>query len=136
MPKAASREIILIEDDQSLARLMMHCLKHAGFAVEHIGDGRAALDLVHRATLPALLIIDYLMPYASGLNVTHALRADPTWRVVPIICITDITSEDTMIDGLRLRSDGFLTKPIRPEELVALARQLALPTSASDQDTT
>lgn len=134
MAEVANRNIILIEDDASLARLMVHCLKHAGFAVELIADGRAALELINRDDPPALVIVDYLMPYASGLNVTRALRADPVWRVVPIICITEITGEDTMIDGLRLRSDGFLTKPIRPEELVALAHRLTAQATSSGPD--
>lgn len=116
--------IIVVEDDESMARLMEHCLKRAGFAVEHIADGRAALELVQRDTLPALIIIDFLMPYADGLKVTMRLREDAHWKRVPIICITGTSHDDTMIRGLRLRSDGFLTKPFRPEELVTLARRL------------
>lgn len=131
--------IILVEDDESTARLMHHCLQKAGFAVERIADGRAALDLVKRTRLPALVIIDYLMPYADGLKVTRKLRDDPVWEVVPVICITGTTHDDTMIQGLRLHSDGFLTKPFRPEELLALVCRLtgrvgAGAAPAADQD--
>ena len=125
MGKVVKNNIILVEDDESLARLISHCLKRAGFVVEHINDGRKALELVSRNELPAVIIVDYLMPYANGLKVISGLRADSLWQAVPIICITDITSEDTMISGLRVRSDGFLTKPVKPEELIDLVSLLA-----------
>lgn len=130
MVSVTGGNVVLVEDDESLARLISHCLQRAGFAVEHIDDGRKALELVNRSDLPSVIIVDYLMPYANGLKVITALRADPVWQVVPIICITDITNEDTMISGLRVRSDGFLTKPVKPEELVALAKSLAAGKSA------
>lgn len=124
------KAIIIVEDDDSTARLMRHCLSRIGYSVEIITDGRAALELVERESLPALIIIDYLMPYADGLKVTRTLRDHARWTDVPIICITGATHEDTMIQGLRLHSDGFLTKPFRPEELIALVRRL----TASDAD--
>ncbi|MEX2481712.1 MAG: response regulator [Gammaproteobacteria bacterium] len=130
---ADSNAIIIVEDDDSTARLMQHCLSRVGFNVEIITDGRAALELVERDTLPALIIIDYLMPYADGLKVTRTLRDHARWAVVPIICITGTTHDDTMIQGLRLHSDGFLTKPFRPEELVALVGRL---TAAERDDAT
>lgn len=132
MTDNGAKNIILVEDDPALTRLMTHCLERAGFRVESIGDGREALDLPQRDTLADLVIVDYLMPYANGLKVTRALRADPRWQVVPIICVTEISSEDTMIDGLRLRSDGFMTKPIDPGELVGLARRLMRRTPVPD----
>lgn len=131
MVTASGENIILVEDDESLARLISHCLQRAGFVVEPINDGRKALELVSRSELPAVIIVDYLMPYANGLKVITALRADPVWQTVPIICITDITNEDTMISGLRVRSDGFLTKPVKPEELIKLAKLLAAGKSAA-----
>ena len=129
-PSSDDSAIILVEDDESTARLMQHCLQKAGFTVERIADGRAALELVKRSRLPALVIIDYLMPYADGLKVTRKLRDDPVWEVVPVICITGTTHDDTMIQGLRLHSDGFLTKPFGPEELIALVRRLTGRTDA------
>jgi len=132
MAAVAGKNIILVEDDESLARLISHCLQRAGFLVEHINDGRKALRLVSRSELPAVVIVDYLMPYANGLKVISRLRDDPLWQIVPIICITDITSEDTMISGLRMRSDGFLTKPVKPEELIKLVTRLADRKSAFD----
>lgn len=128
-PARDRRAIVLVEDDESTARLMKLCLERQGYTVEHIGDGRAALGLVERTILPALVIIDYLMPYADGLKVTRCLRDDPVWQTVPILCVTGTTHEDTMVQGLRLHSDGFLSKPFRPEELVGLVRRL---TAADD----
>lgn len=123
-PPRDARAIVLVEDDESTARLMKLCLERRGYTVEHIADGRAALALVERSTLPALVIIDYLMPYADGLKVTRRLRDDPVWQAVPILCVTGTTHEDTMVQGLRLHSDGFLSKPFRPEELVGLVHRL------------
>ena len=119
-----STAVIVVEDDASMARLMIHCLSKAGFAVEHFPDGRAALKLLERTQLPALIIVDYLMPYADGLRVTRTLRDHDHWQTVPIICVTGTTHEDTMIQGLRIHSGGFLTKPFKPEELIALVRRL------------
>lgn len=130
MAATPALSIIIVEDQDSLGRLMALCLRQAGFAVETIADGRAALELLARDVLPALIIVDYLLPYANGLRVTRALRDHPSWQTVPIICVTGTTHEDTMIQGLRLHSDGFLSVPFQPEELVALARRL---TAAGDQ---
>lgn len=124
MTSPSGLRVIVVEDDESLARLIIHCLRKIGFHVEHLHDGRAALALVERSDPPDLIVVDYLMPYADGLKVIRALRANAVWTLVPIICVTSTSHEDTMITGLRFQSDAFLTKPFRPSELIEAARRL------------
>jgi len=124
MTPVRRRRIILVQDDESLARLMSYCLTKAGHEVERLADGRAALGLVTRETVADLLILNYLMPYANALTVVQTLRRTSHWHKVPIVCVTETSHEDTMTMGLRVQTDAYLEKPFRPSELVNTAERL------------
>ncbi|MGQ0658954.1 MAG: response regulator transcription factor [Chromatiales bacterium] len=123
-PESRASRLLVVEDDATLARLMVHCLSKVGYEVSHVPDGRAAIDLIDREPPVDLVVLDFLMPYADGYRVLRTLRSTPAWEAVPVICVTGTSHEDTVIQGLRVRSDAFLTKPFHPEELVACVRQL------------
>lgn len=116
--------VLVVEDDASLARLMVHCLGKAGYEVQHVADGRAAIELIGGKVSVDLVVLDFLMPYADGYSVLRTLRTTPAWDAVPVICVTSASHEDTLIHGLRVHSDGFLAKPFRPDELIACVRKL------------
>ncbi len=124
MTPPRGHRIILVQDDESLARLIIYVLTKSGYEVEHLPDGRAALGLVARPEAADLLVLAYLMPYANALTVIRKLRNYAVWNRVPIICVTETSYEDTMMLGLRIQSDAYLEKPFRPSELVDTAARL------------
>jgi DNA-binding response OmpR family regulator len=112
MPDAT---ILLVEDEDNIASLVAMYLREAGFALERVADGDAALDAAERVA-PALVILDLTLPGIDGLEVCRRLRARNT---VPIIMLTARDEEVDRVLGLELGADDYVTKPFSPRELVA-----------------
>jgi len=111
--------ILVVEDDAQAAGIVRMYLEHAGFAVEHVADGRAALARATREPRPRLVVLDLMLPGLDGLAVCRTLRADSD---VPIIVVTARAEEADRLLGLELGADDYVTKPFSPRELVARVR--------------
>jgi DNA-binding response OmpR family regulator len=107
--------VLVVDDDHTVSDVICRYLKHAGYQVEHVGDGAAALDAVARRA-PHLVVLDLMLPKVSGLQVCRELRARPD--SLPIIMLTALGDEADRIFGLQLGADDYLTKPFSPRELV------------------
>jgi len=107
--------ILVVDDDDRTVETVSMYLSHAGFDVATCGDGKRALDLV-REQPPALIVLDLMLPGASGFEVCRELRRE---SAVPIIMLTARATEDDTLKGLGLGADDYLTKPFSPRELVA-----------------
>ena len=90
-------------------------LGHAGFEVTSCGDGRRASELA-REQLPALIVLDLMLPGLNGFEVCRDIRRE---SAVPIVMLTARATEDDTLKGLGLGADDYLTKPFSPRELVA-----------------
>jgi DNA-binding response OmpR family regulator len=118
---AMSAEILVAEDQADIRDLIALNLRHAGYAVTPVADGRAALD--SQATRAAdLLILDLMMPGLDGLEVCKALRANG--RATPILMLTAKSTELDRVLGLELGADDYLTKPFSMAELLARVKAL------------
>ena len=114
-------EILVAEDQADIRDLIALNLRHAGYAVTPVADGRAALD--SEATRHAdLLILDLMMPGLDGLEVCKALRAQGT--ATPILMLTAKSTELDRVLGLELGADDYLTKPFSMAELLARVKAL------------
>jgi DNA-binding response OmpR family regulator len=111
--------ILLVEDEAAIAAFVQTALEREGFAVEVVGDGQAALTHVNQA-LPALVILDLMLPGMDGLEVCRAVRRMPTY--VPIIMLTARNEDVDKVVGLELGADDYITKPFNTHELVARVR--------------
>jgi len=120
MMEAVGARLLVAEDDRKQAELIRRYLEREGYAVQHVGDGRSALDRV-RATRPHLVVLDVMMPVVDGLDVCRILRAESD---VPILLLTARTTEADMLLGLDLGADDYVTKPYSPRELTARVRAL------------
>jgi DNA-binding response OmpR family regulator len=109
-------KVILAEDDVRQAQLAALYLKDAGFEVQVVGDGGAALEAVRTST-PDLVLLDWMMPGLDGLSVARVLRGEGS--DVPILLLTARTHEDDMLAAFDLGVDDYLTKPYAPRVLVA-----------------
>ena len=114
-------QILVAEDQADIRDLITLNLRHAGYAVTPVADGRAALDSQTQRAAD-LLILDLMMPGLDGLDVCKALRANGT--ATPILMLTAKSTELDRVLGLELGADDYLTKPFSMAELLARVKAL------------
>ncbi|MFI0424600.1 DNA-binding response regulator [Spongiactinospora gelatinilytica] len=114
------RTILLVEDDETIARAVRDRLAAEGFAVRVEGDGARALE-VYTALEPDLVVLDRLLPGLDGLEVCRRMQAE---RPVPVLMLTALSEETDLLVGLGVGADDYVTKPFSMRELVARVRAL------------
>ena len=107
--------ILVVEDERSIAGILMDYLRQSGFAVLHAADGRAGLTLAE-ANRPDLVLLDIMLPGLDGMAVCRELRQRMN---VPIIMVTARVEELDRLLGLELGADDYICKPFSPREVVA-----------------
>jgi two-component system OmpR family response regulator len=107
--------ILVVDDDPHLREVVHFALTQAGFHVEQASNGRAGLEQVRRS-VPALIVLDIMMPEMDGLEMCREVRRT---HEVPIVFLSSRDDEVDRILGLELGGDDYLTKPFSPRELVA-----------------
>ena len=116
MEAPAAQTILVADDEADILNLVRFGLERDGHRVVMATDGAGALDLA-RAELPALCVLDVMMPKLTGLEVLQRLRQDPATAHVRVILLT-ARGRDTDIDrGFELGADDYVTKPFSPQEL-------------------
>ncbi|WP_369793200.1 phosphate regulon transcriptional regulator PhoB [Pseudogulbenkiania sp. MAI-1] len=110
--------ILLVEDEPAIQELIAFNLTQAGHHVLRASTAEAALTLVKNA-LPDLVLLDWMLPGGSGIDIAKRLRADERTRHVPIIMLTARSDEQDKIAGLETGADDYITKPFSPRELLA-----------------
>ena len=113
--------ILIVEDDHDIADLIAHHLGRAGYTADIVTDGGEALGQVRKKP-PQLIVLDWMLPGLSGLEICRMLRADATTSCIPIIMLTARVDETDRIVGLEIGADDYVTKPFSPKELVARVR--------------
>ena len=109
------RKVLVVDDDAHIRDVVCFALRRAGYQPLAAGDGKAGLEMAARE-LPALIILDILMPELDGTEVCRRLRAQSD---VPLIFLTSKDEEVDRILGLELGADDYVVKPFSPGELVA-----------------
>lgn len=107
--------VYIVEDEPELAALVADYARAAGYAATVFGDGAEALAAI-RAAVPALVVLDLMLPGLDGLSLCRAVRA---FSDVPIVMVTARVEEIDRLLGLELGADDYLCKPFSPRELVA-----------------
>ncbi len=113
--------ILVVEDEDALATLLQYNLEKEGYAVTVAGDGEEALIVVDER-LPDLVVLDWMLPKVSGIEVCRRLRSRPETRNVPIILLTARGEESDRIRGLDTGADDYVVKPFSMTELTARIR--------------
>ena len=108
--------IVIADDDATVRQIVVGKLSRMGHEVVDVRDGVAALEEC-RAGRPDLVILDIMMPGASGLETARALREDPEMDRVPIILLTARVQESDIEAGFEAGADSYMTKPFSPREL-------------------
>jgi len=110
--------MLLVEDDEALAELLIYHFKREDFDVVHTPDGEEALLLAKEQT-PDIVLLDWMVERLSGIEVCRRLRRAPETANVPIIMLTARGEEEDRVRGLETGADDYVTKPFSPRELVA-----------------
>ncbi len=113
--------VLVVEDESAIAELMAMHLRHAGHEVVVTATADAAQQEVDRV-LPDLVVLDWMLPGQSGLQLARTWRAQARTRELPVIMLTARAEEADKIAGLDAGADDYLTKPFSPKELMARIR--------------
>jgi len=119
-PRAAAR-VLVADDNADMREYLVRLLKGAGYQVDAVTDGRAALEAV-RADAPDLVVSDVMMPRLDGLALVAALRADRRTTGVPVLLLSARAGQQASIEGLEAGADDYLVKPFAAAELLARIR--------------
>jgi two-component system KDP operon response regulator KdpE len=125
------QNVLVVDDDPRLLRLVRVNLERAGYTVSSATSGAAALDQF-AAEPPDAIVLDITMPGMDGFTVTQRIRESSN---VPIIFLTAMGEQSQKVHGLEIGADDYMTKPFDPEELVARVKALlrrSSPASADD----
>jgi two-component system phosphate regulon response regulator PhoB len=114
----AGKQILVVEDERPIREMIAFGLRRAGFEVREAEDCRSARSqLADRR--PDLLLVDWMLPDMSGLELTRELKRDRETRELPVIMLTARADEPDKVSGLEGGADDYVTKPFSPRELVA-----------------
>ncbi len=113
--------VLVVEDEAALQQLLAYNLQRAGFAVEQAFDSDEALTLIAERP-PDLVLLDWMLPWMSGLELCRQLRRKTQTANLPIIMLTARTEEPDRLQGLDTGADDYITKPFSIEELIARVR--------------
>lgn len=118
MVKNLKPSILVVEDEESIASIIRYNLEKEGYLVIPCGDGAEAVKLAQQHK-PDLILLDWMLPSLSGIEVCRIIRSSPEISNVPIIMISARDEEMDKVMGLERGADDYLSKPFSPKELIA-----------------
>ncbi len=124
MSDSATRPLILVvEDEAAIATMLRYNLEKQGFRVEEATDGQEAIDRIAETT-PDLVLLDWMLPVMSGIEVCRQIRRRPETRKLPVIMLTARSEDQDAVRALNIGADDYITKPFGIEALMARIRAL------------
>lgn len=121
MGKLVNRQILIVEDDKEIARVLRAYLEQADFQVHVAHNGQSAIALLANENLD-LVILDLMLPDKDGLDITRSIRSQPRLSHLYILMLTARVEDADKILGLEMGADDYVTKPFNPREIVARVR--------------
>lgn len=127
-------QILVVEDETAQREVIAYNLRKEGYNVRTAHDGdEAELELAEE--VPDLVLLDWMMPGASGLELARRIRARSETRSLPIIMLTARAEEEDVIRGLDIGADDYITKPYSVSQLLARVRSVLRRTASGGSDT-
>ncbi len=118
-----SASILVVEDDDHISQVLRFMLERQGYRVTHMADGRAASDYIAANGPPGLVLLDVMLPYVDGFEIVALIRAQASWREVPVLMLTAKNTERDTVRALDAGANDFVIKPFQPQELLARVRR-------------
>jgi two-component system phosphate regulon response regulator PhoB len=115
--------ILVVEDEPAVATMLRYNLEKLGFRVDEAGDGGEALTRIAEAK-PDLMLLDWMLPVMSGIEVCRQVRRNPHTRDLPVIMLTARADDQDAVRGLNTGADDYIIKPFSVEALMARIRAL------------
>ena len=115
--------ILLVEDEKSIVTLIKYNLEKEGFKVFCSETGEDALKIIKEKT-PDLVILDWMLPDTSGINVCRQIKLDKKLKNIPVLILTAKGEPDDKIKGLEVGADDYVTKPFNNKELLLRVKSL------------
>jgi len=113
--------VLIVEDEKALAEILEYNFKKEGYSVDTASDGEIALDkIIFKA--PDLVILDWMLPKLSGIELCKKVRSNKKIKNIPIIMLTARGEEEDRLKGLEMGVDDYVTKPFSINELLARAK--------------
>ncbi len=116
-----AKRVLIVEDEAAIREMVGFALRRAGFEVDEVGDAAQAQTRIFEQ-VPDLLLLDWMLPDLSGVDLARRLRREEATAELPIIMLTAKGEEDDKIRGLDAGADDYVTKPFSPRELIARIR--------------
>ncbi len=126
--------VLTVEDDAAVREMLAIALQRGGFEVVQAEDAAQARAVMAQR-MPDLLLLDWMLPGVSGIELARALKRDSLTRDLPIIMLTARGEEEDLVRGLEAGADDYVTKPFSPRELVARIKAVlrrAVPTASEE----
>jgi two-component system phosphate regulon response regulator PhoB len=130
--KTKQARVLVVDDESAIRDMIQFSLRRAGMDVQGAADAREALAAISEEK-PDIILMDWMMPGISGLELTRRLRREPVTADIPIIMLTAKVTEDDKVAGLEAGTDDYVIKPFSPRELVARIQAVLRRSSPSDE---
>ena len=122
--------VFVVEDEAALATMLRYNLEKQGFRVDEAADGQDALTRIAE-THPDIVLLDWMLPVMSGIEVCRQIRRKPATRDLPVIMVTARTEDQDAVRALNTGADDYITKPFNMDALLARMRALLRRTSSA-----
>ena len=123
--KQTATSILVVDDDEDVAKLLEFMLTREGFEVHVAKDGNAAVKTIDKMTPPGVVVLDIMLPYLSGLQVLKHIRGKEEWLDSSIIMLSSKTDERGIGDYMEAGATDYMTKPFNWDELITRIKDLA-----------
>jgi CheY-like chemotaxis protein len=122
---ASEAPIVVVDDDESIRRLLEKVLGALGYPVRTAADGQEFMQLMRKPPLPRLVLLDVELPKVNGFKILTALRRHPPTSALPLVMLTARSESKDLLHALSLGADGYLSKPVTVATLRATVERLA-----------
>lgn len=129
---ALRRTILIVEDEKPIREMVSFALGRAGYDLVEAGDVAEAFEHMSQK-LPDLVLLDWMLPGASGIEFARRMKRDELTRDVPIVMLTARGEEEDKVSGLEAGADDYITKPFSPRELMARIKAVLRRASPEDE---
>jgi len=119
----ATHRALVVEDDEHIAYLLEFMLRRAGYDVLLAANGRDARTIIENVPPVNVILLDLMLPYVSGYQLISEIRENHRWQYVPIVVLSGKVLEQDVVRALDLGATDYVTKPFRPQELLARLRR-------------
>jgi two-component system chemotaxis response regulator CheY len=121
--RIVSKVIMTVDDSASVRQMVSFTLRDAGYEVVEAVDGQDALAKKNGRPMN-MVITDLNMPNLNGIGLIRALRSDPAYRFIPIVMLTTESQAETKQEGKAAGATGWIVKPFKPEQLLAVVKKV------------